>query len=144
MKIINYSLLSVLLITFFAGPAQTVPRQVKNVFNAKYPEAMNVEWKHEVNDFSATFIKENKLYEASFNNNGDWKKTQKEITLTELPEIIKINLSDSKYANWKIASAYILYFPYIKPKYFVNIIKPDNNQQRLLFTEKGKLIKNNY
>jgi len=77
MKYSYYFILSVFFITSFAVSAQSVPWQVKNAFNTKYPSAKNIKWKHEINDFRALFETEEIHFEASFSNNGDQQRYRK-------------------------------------------------------------------
>ena len=137
-------LLAALILSLNSALAEKTPSYVIRAFEVKYPNAQNVSWKHSLNTFIAGFEQNNYKYVAQFNNNGEWKKTEQEISLSVLPELVKNALLNSEYANWNIKSINILFFPYIKSKYNVTISSSDNQIKRLLFNQVGKMLKDNF
>ena len=127
-----------------ASNTLAVPLELSNALNAKYPKAEKVEWEHPTNVFKAHFVVDGQTYEAEFNNNAEWKKTQKEIKAETLPAGVKEYLQTGKFSGWNIQSAYILLFPYIKSKYHVIVINPANELKSLLFNTEGKMVKENF
>jgi hypothetical protein len=67
-----------------------VPKAVENAFKTKFTNAQEVKWgKENKNEYEADFKMEGKTYSANFLKNGQWKETESEISITELPESVK-------------------------------------------------------
>jgi hypothetical protein len=45
-----------------------------------------------------------------YNINGDWLKTQRSISMLEVPESVKTGLISSKFSTWKLNAVYVLFF----------------------------------
>lgn len=78
-----------------------VASDVTTSFAEKCP-GMNVKkWKKEDSKFIATFFKEGKKFEASFDENGNWMQTESQIKWAELPSAVRKTYyaSDFKWLN---------------------------------------------
>lgn len=105
-----------------------IPAVVTDSFSEKFPEAKNTEWGDRITVFEATFDMNDHKYQASFNSDGNWKKTEKFLTDDEVPAAVKDGLSKSKYSDWEI-------------KANVEVTQDDNSLQYRLFARKNDLQK---
>lgn len=128
--------------TLFAQ-LRKVPAAVTEAFKKKYPKAENVEWKDKVTVFVAEFQEGKTEYEARFTNKGEWKSTENEIGVNDIPSSVKDGLNKSKYAEWEVESAHKIILPEDKIQYRVRIKKSDLQVKNLSFNEDGKLLKDN-
>ncbi|MEO5942280.1 MAG: PepSY-like domain-containing protein [Ferruginibacter sp.] len=105
-----------------------IPAAVTDSFSAKFPEAKNLEWGDRITVFEATFDMDDHKYQASFNSDGNWKKTEKFLTDDEVPSAVKDGLAKSKYSDWEI-------------KANVEVTRDDDSLQYRLFAKKNDLQK---
>ena len=135
----------VLLISSFAYgilSAQTskVPPEVTNAFKTKYPNAQNVEWKIENNDFLANFTLSGEQKTAVFGSNGGWKEIDTKMSFDSVPGIVKDGFKKSRYADWTVYSVTYIY----NSKtiwYKIDIEKSSLLQKRsLYFNSQGILV----
>ena len=120
-----------------------VPAEVTEALKAKYPDANNVSWKDKISVFVASFDMDNEKYEARFNEKGEWKSTQKEISKEALPEEVKDGWEKSKYADWDLNSVYSIELPDDVIQYRLQVAKSDIQKKNLLFNSDGKLLRDN-
>ena len=68
-----------------------------------YPKAIHIEWERENGMYEAEFILDNKGYDALFQEDGTWIRTETEINLrvTPLPQPV-IQYIDANYTTWTI------------------------------------------
>lgn len=105
-----------------------IPSAVTDSLSAKYPSAKNIEWGDRITVFEATFEMNDHKYQASFNSDGNWKKTEKFLAEEEVPEAIKEGLEKSKYSEWEVKSN-------------VEVTDVDGGHQYRLFAKKNDLQK---
>lgn len=121
-----------------------VSAQVTEAFRTKYPSATNVEWKDRLTGYTATFDQGGVHYEARFSNKAEWQSTENKVAENELPAAVNDGFQKSKYAEeWKIREAYKIAIPGDKIQYRVNIQKGDIQRKNLLFSNEGRLLKDN-
>ncbi|MGN6435250.1 MAG: PepSY-like domain-containing protein [Agriterribacter sp.] len=120
-----------------------IPAEVTNAFSEKYADAKNVEWSDKLKNFVAAFELDGNKYEARFNKKGEWLSTENEIEAGELPDEVKDGLAKSKYADWETKSVYKIDLPDDKVQYRVHVVKTSVQQKNLLFSDAGKLLKDN-
>lgn len=128
--------------TLFAQ-LRKVPAAVTEAFKKKYPNAQEVEWKDKVTVFVAEFKENGTEYEARFTNKGEWKSTENEIGVTDIPAEVKDGYSKSKFTDWEIDEAYKIHVPGDKVEYRLHIRKNDVQKKNLLFSSDGRLLKDN-
>lgn len=128
--------------TLFAQ-LRKVPAAVTEAFKKKYPNAQDVEWKDKMTVFVAGFKEGETEYEARFSNKGEWKSTESEIGVTDVPGEVKDGFSKSKYAEWELDEAYKIQVPGDKVEYRLHIRKSDLQKKNLLFSSDGRLLKDN-
>jgi hypothetical protein len=147
MKKLLFGLLLSMLISTIAIPAfaqfRKVPGEVTEALKTKYPDASNVSWKDKISVFVASFDMNDEKYEARFNEKGEWKSTQKEISKEALPEQVKDGWEKSKYADWDLNSVYSIELPDDVMQYRLQVAKSDIQKKNLLFNSDGKLLKDN-
>lgn len=117
-----------------------LPATVTESFRAKYPTALNVEWRDRISGFTAAFDLNNIHYEAKFNNKGIWQSTENEIAEKDMPEAVKDGFQKSKYAEWSIDEIYKIQIPGEKIQYRIQIKKNDIQKKNLLYSSEGRLI----
>lgn len=91
------------------GQAGNPPANVTKSFNQKISAAQSIKWYKEVNVFKAVFREDGIHYEALYNGNGDWLKTQRTISMSEVHESVKTGLASSKFSSWKLNAVYVLF-----------------------------------
>jgi hypothetical protein len=145
MKHIFPSLLLVLSLaaTFTSVNAQIrkIPATVTDSFKEKYPDASGVEWRDKLSVFSAIFVKDGVNYEARYNSKGQWLNTENEITKEDLPSAVQEGFEKSKYADWEIEKAYLIQLPDEVTQYRLHVGKTDLQKKNLLYSSKGRLLK---
>lgn len=120
-----------------------IPAAVTNAFSEKYSEAKNVEWRDRLSFFSVAFEMDDEQYEARFNKKGEWLSTEREMEANDLPDVVNDGFEKSKYADWEQRGVYRIELPGDKLQYRIRVAKSDIQQKNLLFSEKGKLLKDN-
>jgi hypothetical protein len=145
----KHIIVSVLLIALvFISPSsfsqiRKIPAEVTQALKEKYPDADNVSWKDKLTVFAASFELNNEKYEARFNDKGEWKSTEKEISENEIPAEIKDGFEKSKYSDWELRNVYLIQLPEDATQYRILVAKSDIQKKNLLFNNDGKLLKDN-
>lgn len=129
--------------TTLLAQLRKIPAVVTEAFKKKYPDAQKVEWNDKVTVFMASFSEGGNNYEARFTSKGEWKSTENEIGVTEIPGEVKEGFNKSKYTDWELANAYKIEIPGDKVEYRVHIKKSDLQKKNLLFSSDGRLLKDN-
>ncbi len=125
------------------GQTSIAPDNVRKEFNLKYPAAQNTKWYKQSKDFKAIFIEEGFNYQTKYNSKGEWLITQRTITINELPELVKSNLSNGKFATWKVNTVFVLFSPGMITQYRI-IISNDKDIKNLLISWDGKLLDDSF
>jgi hypothetical protein len=132
---------SMLCVAFISVSARAnIPAKITDAFHARYPSAINVEWKHMMGNYKAIFNLGDYQLESQFDKNGNWIKSKKRLGQTLLPASVKNSIQLSKYNQWKIKSAYEEYLPNEKPEYHVVAAKGDFMVKNLKFDYRGQLM----
>ena len=132
------SISSIILLNTY-GQAGNPPANVTKSFTQKFPAAQSIKWFKEVKVFKAVFKEDGIHYEAIYNINGDWLKTQRSISMLEVPESVKTGLINSKFSTWKLNAVYVLFFPGMITQYRL-VVTNGNDTVNLLFGWDGKLL----
>ena len=145
-KILFVMLLSISMIGALQAQIRKVPAEVTNSLKAKYPSATNVEWKDKLTGFDASFKDNDADMTVSFNNKGEWTKTEKGIAASETPAAVMDGFKKSKYsspADWKMGETVTVVTKEDKSTlYRVYVDKVDGIQKKyLFFAPSGKLEK---
>ena len=116
-----------------------IPKEVREAFANKYPNAENVDFKDQLVVVYVHFTKDSVKYIATYNNKGDWKETEKESEYEKLPEPVKDGFQKSKYAEWKVEDAAIIIQPGADEQYRIKVSKNDLQKKYLYFNSNGRL-----
>jgi hypothetical protein len=77
---------------------------------------------------------------ASYTNKGRWKETEKDWSFDQLPEAVKDGFQKSKFADWKVTEAKVIYRPGGSDRYRVKVEKNDVQKKYLFFAASGRLV----
>jgi uncharacterized protein YxeA len=145
MKKIFYTLVVVALLATFSNTSfaqiRKIPAEVTSALTEKYPSAKNVEWRDKLTGFTASFTLDSKSYTATFNNKGEWERTEKEIDKEELPETVQEGFNKSKYADWTVSQESKIDLPDNEVQFKIEVSKGDIKKRNLYFNSKGRLLK---
>jgi hypothetical protein len=93
--------------------AQTtkVPKAVTETFRQKFPDAKKVKWDKEYEteretEWEAEFKMNGTEYSANFTSAGEWKETEHEVKMNEIPTAVKATL-DKEFMGYDIEEAEI-------------------------------------
>ena len=82
-----------------------VPAMVSKEFEKKFADATHIKWgKENATEYEADFELKGKKMSANFDVNGNWKETETEININELPQVVVQSVNE-KYAGAKISGA---------------------------------------
>ena len=120
--------------------AGSIPTAVQNAFNTRYPKALRTKWEREGQLYEAEFIMDNVKYEAYFQADGTWVRTQIEFNArkTTLPEAVQQYLA-TNYAGWTIDDADLIQTP-TDEYYKLELEKRGQQDVTLLIRANGTLI----
>jgi len=119
-----------------------VPQLVKDSFEKKYPNADSTVLKDNLVNVHANFHMNGVEYHAIFSNKGQWKQTEKTLSVEELNSEINDGYAKSKYAGeWKIKSAALLTQPRAEDQYRLKVEKNEVQKKYLYFNSKGRLLR---
>ena len=74
------------------------PTQVQDAFAAKYPNATNVKWEKEKDEWEAEYFMDGKEYSSNYNETGTWLETENDLQLNEVPSET-VALLHEEYTN---------------------------------------------
>ena len=98
-------LLSWLTIAFVVNAQTKAPTVVINAFSKKFPDARHVKWgKESAKEFEAEFELKGRKMSANFDLLGNWKETETEIDVVDLPGVIARSIA-AKYPGAVISAA---------------------------------------
>ena len=73
---------------------ENVPANVKSAFSKKFTSVSKVKWSQEnAKEWEAEFKMDGKNYSANFDNSGNWKETEYEISKKEIPSVVQATLN---------------------------------------------------
>ncbi|WP_163713390.1 PepSY-like domain-containing protein [Mangrovibacterium lignilyticum] len=83
----------------FAG---NPPQKVLQTFQNKFTNAKKISWsKEDASEWEAEFVLNDQKMSASFDLDGNWLETERELKLNDLPNSVKSALLN-KYSDYKI------------------------------------------
>ena len=93
-------------VLFFAcdTPANEVPDNIMNAFNSEYPNAMDVEWEDEGDEFEVEFEMDGVEREITYDMQANIVETGIDVSEDELPENTR-NYISQNYAGYEIEDA---------------------------------------
>lgn len=117
-----------------------VPTVVIKAFDQKFPDAKEVNWQHNIGKPEVKFKNDNKDYWARFTNKGVWETSEIKITMEELPAEVQDGFHKSKYTDWPVKEVKKVEKP-DGVTYKIGLSKGSLNSKTLIFSDKGKLLK---
>lgn len=84
--------------------ASKVPEAVRSQLKSRYPDVFVYEWEWKKKEklYEAEFIINGITYEAYYTAEGEWVRTERGLTKSELPEAVLESLKRSSYADREI------------------------------------------
>jgi hypothetical protein len=123
------------------GQLRKIPAEVTEAFKVKFPDAKNVSWSDKVTSFEASFEDKAEKLQASFSSKGEWKKTEKQLVVADIPAAIKDGLKATKFAEWTIKSAIEINDTDGKHEYRLVVEKSALQKKNVYFSPDGALIR---
>ncbi len=120
---------------------RSIPAEVTERFDKKFPAASHVMWKDKITSFQAEFQEEKQKAKASFSSKGEWLKTEKKYDYAKLPAVVKDGFTKSKYASYKVREVSEVDDNEKGLQYLVVVKKGDLTKRTLYFTQSGQLVK---
>ena len=118
------------------------PVAVTEAFAKKYPVARDVRFEDNLINVQVHFVLDSVKMIAKFDNDGNWKETEKTFSYDELADEVKDGFQKSKYSNeWKVTETSIIYMPDGSERYRLKVEKNDLLKKYLFFDKSGKLIR---
>ena len=133
-------ILQLLLIAILAEAQLKAPSLVSTAFAIQFANAVNVKWsKENAKQYEADFQLKGVKMSANYDLNGNWKETETEITLKDLPEAVAKSIK-VKYPTAKISGAEKVERTASKLIYEADIIINGQGKEVELFPD-GKFVK---
>jgi hypothetical protein len=141
----KYLILLLTTMLFIANVAtaqfRKVPATVTEAFKVKFPYAKNVSWSDKITSFQASFDQDDTKWAASFGSKGDWKKTEKDLVLNDLPGVVNDELKDTKYAGWTTKAVTRIEENDGKFEYRIFIEKSSINKKYVYLSKEGQVLR---
>jgi len=129
-------LLLILICAASVSFAQTsVPDKVKSAFTGKFPNASNLKWEAEDDEYEAAFNIDSANYSAIYNDKGVWQETSIEIVFDNLPDAVKQTVKKT-YKDADIKGSFIIEDSEGQIYYEVDVLK-DNKKLELYYNKNG-------
>lgn len=120
-------------------PISNPPTPVTDTFAQKYTEATAITWNLDGNgNYEAKFTLQQKKYRADFTPSGKWLETESNVSLEEVPAVIRI-VMDEKY-DIKYLEEIELVDDYKKGRYYDVEFKIGMRKIDIEINEAGKII----
>jgi hypothetical protein len=117
-----------------------VPEKVKTAFENNFSNTGDVEWeKEKPNIWEVNFEIDDVDMEALFDNNGTWLKTETEIAVSDVPEVV-INSAKKKFSDYEIYGAERIETPE-QVTFKVKIKNGSGKKMYVVFDKTGKGLK---
>lgn len=127
-------IITIIVFASLNSTAQDVPVAVKSAFQKSFPNTTVKKWDKENGDYEANFIKDKKSMSATFDMSGNWKETETDIKVSELPSPV-INYIKTNYKDASIKEAAIMQTASSK------MYEAEVKGKDLLFDMNGKFVK---
>lgn len=119
--------------------AQDAPQIVKSAFSNKFPTAKSVKWSKESDDeWEAEFKMNGTEYSANFTPAGEWKETEHEIAMKDVPQTVQ-NALNTSFASYKVDEPEICETS--EGMVYEFEMKKDGQKMEVAFDSQGKVVK---
>jgi uncharacterized protein (DUF952 family) len=129
-----------LALTTTKAQIREVPDAVERAFAEQYAGAEDIDFKDHLLNVRVHFKYKGDKMIATYTNKGVWKETEKDKMFDHLSEDVKDGFEKSKYAEWNITEAAVLYRPKDVELYRVRVEKNELQKKYIFFNTKGRLI----
>ncbi|HEY4326821.1 MAG TPA: PepSY-like domain-containing protein [Mucilaginibacter sp.] len=148
---IVFAAISMVSFNTYAQKNKDIPQAILTSFSYKYPQAQLKNWEEKKSTYVASFVMQDKKYQAYYSKDGNWLNTESKIKRTsDLPADMRSYLKTSTYASWKIDEMKRVHTP-TQDMYQVHLDNHGGNSLRyedaisaedrlLSFDDNGKLI----
>lgn len=127
--------------TMASAQIREIPKIVMENFTNQYPKATDTEFRDLLVKVEVSFELEGENMLATYTNKGIWKGSEKELSYDTIPEEIKTGFEKSKYAEWDVTDASLLYLPGGSQQYRVLAEKSGLQKKYLFFNTSGRLLR---
>jgi len=138
LKIAAIALLATASITAQDIENDKVPTSLNSSFQKAYPNASDIEWEKDGVNFKVEFDQDNMENEIWYSNTGEILKTEKEVTLEDLPSAV-ISTIKNKYPKYDIDEVELIEAKGNKT-YEVELEKWFSEDVKLLIAEDGSIL----
>jgi hypothetical protein len=121
-----------------------IPVAVTAAFAKQYTTAQQVSYKDNLSDYSVHFLLDSNKIIAHYNSKGIWKGSEKEVAFEQLSTEVKDGFTKSKFADWKVSGATMLYLSEKAgggEQYRIKVAKGDLQKKYLYFNRTGRLVR---
>ncbi len=123
------------------GENSKVPETVQKVFQAKFAEAKDVEWKtEEEGEYEAEFTLNDTKMSADFTQDGTWKETETKTDYSRLPSSVLDTLS-AKFKDYTVENMTIDKSETPEGTFWEVKLKKDDQVIEVVFSDDGAVVK---
>lgn len=118
-----------------------VSKEVQNAFNAKYPQARDVEWELKGNYAVVDFDWNGAEHSAWFDpSSASWYMTETDIRYADVPQAVRTAHEAGKYAGWHVDDVDMLTREGMETLYVIEVEK-GKTEVDLFYSPSGVLVK---
>lgn len=114
-----------------------LPKTVQEYIALNYPSARIVESDFDHGYYDVDIIDGTDRRELIFNSDGEWVSTETDITLANIPEIVKATIASSEYSEYRIDD--VDYFETPSGDYYYIELELKNKEVDVKITPDGNL-----
>ena len=118
-----------------------IPKEIKENFSKKYPEAKNVDYYDDLVNVNVRFTIHDVKYDAEYSNKGIWKRTEKNSEFDSLPGAVMDGFNKSRYADREVKEVKVVYYPGDIIQYRIKTEKNSVEKKYLYFNAEGRLLR---
>ena len=117
-----------------------IPEKSKADFEAKYPDATDVEWTNVLAKYIVKFTKDDNTFKSHYYINGSWHYTEKFVEKDDLPKDVLASYEKSRIADWEFVSSAWVENKYNEKAFRIEA-KRGIEKKFVFYDEKGKEVK---
>lgn len=123
-------ILCALLMVASVKPAQgqNTPQEVKEAFEANYPDITKVKWNQDNEVYEADFNYNGRSYRSVYTSDGQWVEDYTIIRDNEIPAAVKDGFTASEYRYWNIDNISRVSLPNAETVYRYHLNYEDYNK----------------
>lgn len=119
---------------------EKLPVGVKATFSKKYPATSEENWAVIDQSVLVSFKSGVDYFDAFFDENGKWLRTEKAILFDQLPKVLQDSLKTGEFSTWEKGSVFDVALPGDSGIYKIFVYSKDWNEMELNFDKTGKRI----